>query len=246
MDGSGSCALTGVSLDGASRATLFMIEPPEAWGAAMTDIAVDTPRGRMIRVWDPVVRVGHWGLVAAFAVAWLTGEGPATLHDAAGYAVGGYVLFRLVWGVLGPRHARFADFVTGPGRVVGYLADMLSGHAKRFVGHSPAGGAMIVLLLLVLGATVWAGMVALAEERDAGPLAPFYAAASTRAVAATAQADDDRDAAERGESVTTELHETLADIALFLVILHVAGVALASRAHHENLVRAMVDGLKRP
>ena len=99
-----------------------------------------------VRVWDPVVRLFHWTLVAAFATAFLAEEG-GRLHDAAGYAVLGLIGLRLIWGLVGPAHARFAEFVPTPARLVGYLRRLARGRPERYLGHNPAGGAMIVLLL---------------------------------------------------------------------------------------------------
>ena len=99
-----------------------------------------------IRVWDPVVRVFHWTLVTAFATAFLVEEG-GRLHDAAGYVVLGLIAVRLVWGVIGPEHARFASFVPTLAGLVGYLRGVARGKPARFLGHNPAGGVMIVLLL---------------------------------------------------------------------------------------------------
>lgn len=72
-----------------------------------------------VRVWDARIRIGHWVLVAGFATASLTEGAPQWLHSDAGYAIAGVVVLRLIWGCVGPRHARFSDFVTRPGRVIG-------------------------------------------------------------------------------------------------------------------------------
>ena len=115
----------------------------------MTPIANNT----RLAVWDPLVRFGHWALVIAFAVAYLSGEeeGEASeLHEWAGYVVGGIVVWRIVWGLTGPRYARFSDFVTGPAQALRYLWSELTGHARRYLGHSPAGGAMVMALPLLL------------------------------------------------------------------------------------------------
>ncbi|SUZ34008.1 hypothetical protein ROE7235_03789 [Roseibaca ekhonensis] len=129
-----------------------------------------------MRVWDPLIRIGHWVLVAGFATAYLTEGEAAWLHTYAGYAIAGTVALRIVWGFIGPRRARFSDFVTGPGRVIRYLRDLVLGRAKRHVGHSPAGGAMTVALLFALTLTALSGMATLAVEEGEGPLAGVISA----------------------------------------------------------------------
>jgi len=104
-----------------------------------------------IKVWDIGVRLFHWSLVAGVFAAYLF-VSPRWLHLWLGYAVAGLIVFRLVWGFIGPRHARFADFVPGPRRLTAYLQDMAKGREKRHIGHNPAGGAMVVALLLTLAA----------------------------------------------------------------------------------------------
>ena len=119
--------------------------------AAHDDIAT-------VRVWDPLVRVLHWSLVASVAAAWITSEVGRRWHEPIGWFVLGVVGLRLLWGVLGPRHARFAGFLRGPRAVIGYAQAVLRGRAPRHVGHNPLGGWMIVALLLallVVGLTGW-------------------------------------------------------------------------------------------
>ena len=111
----------------------------------------------MIRVWDPFVRAYHWALALTFAVAWVSSEQMEQLHAAAGYVAGGLVLARIVWGFTGPGYARFSHFVRTPGRVVAYLRAISNGSERRFVGHNPAGGAMIVALLAAMTAAVVTG-----------------------------------------------------------------------------------------
>ena len=111
----------------------------------------------MIRVWDPFVRAFHWSLALSFAVAWVSGEGPERLHELAGYAAGALVIARAAWGFLGAGYARFSQFVRSPAEVIDYLKSVAAGSERRFVGHNPAGGAMIVVLLASLAATAATG-----------------------------------------------------------------------------------------
>lgn len=106
-----------------------------------------------VKVWDPLVRVFHWSLVALLALAFVTGDELERIHIIAGYGVLALLSVRLLWGLIGSRHARFADFVRGPAAVLGYLRDTVSGRAPRYLGHNPAGGMMIVALLVMLTST---------------------------------------------------------------------------------------------
>lgn len=214
--------------------------------------------GARIKVWDPFVRVAHWIIVAGFAVAYLTEDELLMAHVWAGYIVGGLVLARVLWGFVGPRHARFSEFLYAPHKIVGYLLDLLRFRAKRYLGHSPAGGAMVVALLLSLAATVGTGLAAYGAREGGGPLGGLYAAtAATPSGPLTALAGSDdnerRGTAERSgrdgrrgqAKELKDVHELFANLTLLLVILHVAGVLWASAASRENLAKAMITGRKR-
>lgn len=111
----------------------------------------------MVRVWDPLLRLFHWSLAASFTIAWVTAESWADLHEWAGYSAAALIGFRLIWGLIGPRYARFSQFVKSPRTVFAYLRAMIFGTEKRHLGHNPAGGAMILVLLAGLAATAWSG-----------------------------------------------------------------------------------------
>ena len=122
---------------------------------------MNTSESRSILVWDAPVRVFHWLLVLSFAGAFITAESERwrLLHVTLGYTAAGLVAFRLLWGLVGTRHARFASFVRGPRAVAGYLRGLLSRDGTHPVGHNPAGGWAIVGLLamtLAVGATGFA------------------------------------------------------------------------------------------
>ncbi len=166
-----------------------------------------------VRVWDLVVRAFHWSTVTLFALAYAI-EHPRDLHRGLGYALMAILAIRIVWGFVGSKHARFSDFVPSPQRLFAYLSDMGKGSEKRYLGHNPAGGAMILALMLTLagiGISGWMmGLDAL-----------------------------------WGADWVEELHEGLVSTALVLIVLHVSGVVFSGLRHHENLVRAMITGLKR-
>jgi cytochrome b len=191
-----------------------------------TNPGPETPE--RIRVWDPLVRVFHWSLVAGFATAFIVEDDLLGVHVWAGYLVLALVAVRLVWGLIGTRHARFSDFVRGPGAVLAYLRDVVSLRAPRYLGHNPAGGAMILLLLISVAATGISGLALYGAEEFAGPLAgvmrglpPFLG------------------------DVLEEAHEVFAYFTLGLILIHVAGVLVSSLLHHENLIGAMISGYKR-
>jgi cytochrome b len=105
-----------------------------------------------VKVWDLFVRVFHWSLVASFAVAFLSGEDRdlRTLHYWAGYAAATLVAMRILWGFVGTHYARFNQFVRGPQTVLGYVKDVITGREARYLGHNPAGGLMVILLLALV------------------------------------------------------------------------------------------------
>ncbi|MGR9045129.1 MAG: cytochrome b/b6 domain-containing protein [Gammaproteobacteria bacterium] len=176
------------------------------------------------KVWDLPLRLFHWLMVAGFFAAYFTEEDFLTLHVWAGYLVFGLLMFRLIWGFIGYRYARFSNFVCTPSQSIGYVKELMTGKAKRYLGHNPAGAAMIVLLLLSLLITTATGFAVYGAEEQAGPLAGVIA---------------------KNGHFWEELHEFFANFTVFLVVLHVGGVIVESLLHHENLVKAMISGYKR-
>jgi cytochrome b len=120
-------------------------------------------------VWDAPVRVFHWLMVASFAVAWLSGDSERwkLVHITAGYTMAGLVAFRVLWGLVGTRHARFADFVRGPRAVFSYLGSLVRRQPEHHTGHNPAGGLAVLALLalaVLTAATGWANYNELSGE----------------------------------------------------------------------------------
>ncbi|MFZ1342964.1 cytochrome b/b6 domain-containing protein [Thiothrix eikelboomii] len=170
-----------------------------------------------ILVWDWPTRVFHWSFALSFAGAYLTAESERyrDLHLALGYVFGVLILFRLIWGVIGTRYARFSSFSFAPTAVLSYLKSLSQGQAQHFLGHNPA-GAIAIFLLLGLGLLISLTGIALAWELGA----------------------------EDWEELYEETHEWVANFMLLVVFVHIAGVLVSSWLHHENLARAMITGYK--
>lgn len=201
------------------------------------------------KVWDIAVRLFHWSLVISFTIAYITGEDEGELHIYAGYVVLGLIIFRIIWGFIGSKYARFSDFIYSPAKAIEYLQSIRAHKPIHYMGHNPAGGWMIVALLVCILGVSWSGLKLYAVDEGKGPLA-----SSDISLISNAYADDD-DARSKTkkpfkknkeeEEFWEEIHEAFANIALFLIFLHLVGVVTSSRAHGENLARAMVTGYKK-
>ncbi len=206
----------------------------------MTIFASRPTARRWVKVWDPLVRIGHWLLVAGFFIAWLTDDDLETVHAWAGYLVGAIVAWRIVWGLIGTRHARFTDFVFGPKTVLRYARSLFTRHPLHYLGHTPLGGWMVVALLLLLALTTWSGLEAYAVDGK-GPLA----SSSSTITTALANDEDDRREHDDGDEFWEEVHEVCADLTILLVVLHIIGVLFSSLIHRENLIKGMITGYKK-
>ena len=180
-----------------------------------------------VRVWDPIVRIFHWTLVLAFFTAYIAEDHFPDVHAFAGYTVFSLVLFRILWGIWGPQHARFSDFIYHPRVVLKYLTDLIWFQARRYMGHGPAGGTMVIALLVSLLLTTISGLALYGSQEYSGPLVSLTAGIG-----------------EEGADLIEEVHEFLAGFTLLLVGIHVMGVLFSSLAHRENLIKAMLTGYK--
>ncbi|MDH4439146.1 MAG: cytochrome b/b6 domain-containing protein [Rhizobium sp.] len=173
-----------------------------------------TPRPALVKVWDPFVRLFHWALVGFFAFSFLTGDEWKDAHIVSGYVIGALITFRVLWGLIGSDHARFANFIYSPVTVLRFIGESAAMKAKRYIGHNPAGGAMVIALLLMISGIVTTGYMMTTD-------------------------------AYWGIEWVEDTHKVLVYSTLGLIVLHIAGVVLASLEHRENLVRAMITGKKR-
>lgn len=187
------------------------------------------PETEVVRLWDPLLRLIHWLLAGLVIGALYTGRfGPPIkdTHFQLGLAIGVLVLVRIVWGVVGPRTARFASFLAGPAAVARYAATLRERMPSYWRGHSPTGGWATVALLALLVAQVLTGMMSDPEDFiNRGPLAPMVGI------------DIARNA--------TAWHVVLSKWLFGLVLLHVAVILFYAGWKRENLVLPMILGRKR-
>ncbi len=193
-----------------------------------------------VKVWDIGVRVFHWSLVVLFFISYVSGEEESLLHVYSGYGVLGLVVFRIVWGVVGTRYARFSNFIVGRKTTELYVKSLFTAKPVHYLGHNPIGGWMIAALLILLLATSWSGLVLYGAEGH-GPLANQQISIVSQA---HANGDDHEDGNDGGDELWEEVHEAFAQITLLLVFLHIAGVLVGSVIHRENLIKSMVTGYK--
>lgn len=184
-------------------------------------------QNNQVKVWDIFIRVFHWTLVTSFFIAYLTEDDFEILHTNAGYFVLILLAIRLVYGLIGSKYARFSDFIYPFKTTIQYLKDVLSFRGKRYIGHNPAGGLMIIALMMSLAVTGVTGMGAYATEERAGPLVNLiqflpYSLART----------------------LEDVHEFFANFTILLVFVHVSGVIFESLSHRENLIKSMLNGFK--
>jgi cytochrome b len=192
-------------------------------------MGVATDKHRLF-VWDLPTRLFHWIVVAAVIVAWATGDADDgfwfNVHLAAGYTLLAALIFRLIWGFAGSRHALFGDFLRSWPAVRDYARRLLGLRPPHSTGHNPLGGWMVILLLLVLAAVVATGLFGgESDEAAAGPLVHLIAPALAEEL--------------------VDVHEVLFNVLLVLVGIHIAGVITDIALTGDNLVAAMITGYKR-
>lgn len=185
------------------------------------------PHNGAIRVWDPFVRISHWLVALLVTVLVGTGfSGNQDVHLPLGVDALVLVLARIGWGFVGDGYAHFRNFVRPPGEFLSYCLSIVRGHPARYLGHNPAGGWMVVLLLGTLLCLCGSGVFLQAELEYEGWLVGAFGASDQTVMA------------------VLRFHQFALWALLSLVPLHLLGVALASRQHRENLVLAMFTGEK--
>jgi cytochrome b len=203
-----------------------------------------------INVWDIFVRIFHWALVGSMLGLYISAEEMQGVHIRLGYFVIGLVLARFVWGFIGTKHARFGDFLYKPSEIFRYLKRLFTSKPIHYLGHNPAGGLMVLVMLIAVLATTFAGLKALAAEGK-GPLAN-----TNRSFLSSAYADEDEHEADEEHHAESgrnnskdesweKIHKGMTNFMLFLIAIHLCGVLVSSWLHRENLILSMITGKKK-
>lgn len=188
----------------------------------------DTKRQK-VRVWDLPVRLFHWTLVLLLVVSYLSGRaggGWMDLHFWSGYAILTLLLFRLAWGFVGSTTARFSNFVKGPVAAVSYLKGLLQGRESFEIGHNPAGGLMVLVMIFAVLAQVTAGLFAADTDMGLvnGPLSNLVS--------------------DKWVDRLTAFHAFWVNVLIVLVAIHVLAAFVYLAWKRQNLIGAMFTGRK--
>lgn len=142
---------------------------------ARQDSEAAPARAASVRVWDPLVRLFHWTVVSGCVVNLFILTDGGLVHRVIGYVIAAFLALRIVWGFVGTRYARFRDFAPTPPRLATYIADLVRGREKRYIGHNPAGAAMMLILMALLaGVSVTGWMLGLDRFWGAGWLLQLH------------------------------------------------------------------------
>jgi len=183
---------------------------------------VSDDRTHIVTVWDLPTRIFHWSFAALVFIAYVSSEADGSafwIHIYSGTILIGFVAFRIIWGMIGSRYARFGDFVHGPATVSEYGKRLLTFHPPHSVGHNPLGGWMVIALLAIVLLAVLTGLMT-REDDYIGPLSHIAG------------------------GLFGEAHEGLGSFVMVLVGVHVLGVIAHGLISRENLVRSMITGIK--
>jgi cytochrome b len=181
-------------------------------------------REAIIKVWDWLVRIGHWLMVIFFAIIYLRYR-KFPLHAYAGYIMLAIVVVRIAWGVVGTKAARFRSFLFSPREMFNYALQAVRGHAGYYISHNPMGSWMVYFLLAIMLVNGTLGLMLYSSGQELGPLGANVPYA--------------------WEDTLLVLHKSLGHTAAAFIMLHIIGVVWAAKAHRENYVLAMLTGYKR-
>lgn len=178
-----------------------------------------------VKVWDLATRIFHWSLVLLILAAWLTIENRMIdIHEIIGHTLLALIIFRIIWGIIGSTTARFSHFITSPIKSLAYLKASLNMKSPYSTGHNPAGGWMVIGMLLLIGFQVISGMYANDDLGFSGALS---------------------DSISKSMSDTmTQIHALSFNIIVTFIWIHLVAVFFYVLVKNENLIRAMFNGKK--
>jgi cytochrome b len=179
-------------------------------------------------VWDLPLRLFHWLFATSVVASWSTaqlGVSWMTWHLRLGNWMMGLVVFRILWGFAGPRHARFSNFLTGPRKIWSYAQGLTgAGRAINSVGHNPLGGLMVIFMLMLVALQVGTGLFATDDITWSGPYNPAVSSATARFL--------------------TRVHHLNFNVIWLAISLHIAAIAFYALVKKDNLIPAMLTGWK--
>lgn len=210
-----------------------------------------TPEFTTPRRWDPIVKLTHWGVVAAvIGNAILTEEGSGW-HIWLGYGLAALLALRLLWGLIGPAEARFSAFPPSPARAAAHIGEIGRGEVTQHRSHNPLGALMVYAIWATLLVVCGTG-IAMSGPPPADPFAQRGEHAE-RTAATGAQVREEREEDEAGEeresseaeeeeSELGEVHEIAVNLLYVLIALHLAGVIFETRRSGPQIVRSILPG----
>jgi len=178
-------------------------------------------------VWDLPTRLFHWLLALDILALYLTADGGTPTmewHFRFGYIALGLVTFRIIWGFVGPRHARFATFLVGPGKLFTYLRHFFRRDSPPVPGHNPAGAVMVIVLLLMVGLQAVSGLFTYDDIAFGGP---YYGYDGGRL-----------------QGLMGSIHHRNFSILQWLILAHIVAVLFYLFYKRQNLIGAMFSGRK--
>lgn len=183
----------------------------------------DIGRSRQF-IWDWPTRLFHWVLVILIVALWWSAEErEMELHRQLGQVMLGLLVFRIYWGFAGSRTSQFTGFIKWPGAIFAYVGGLLKPDYKPAVGHNPLGGLSVIAMLLVLAAQVVLGLFAVdVDGMESGPLSRHV------------EFDTGR--------LASDWHETMFNVLVGLIVLHLAAIAFYQLFKRTNLIGPMVTG----
>lgn len=209
----------------------------------MTDRSFSSlpPTGQALPQWDPLLRLAHWGLAAVVLANQVFTKAGGSVHVALGWAGMALLILRLIWGLVGPREARFASFPPNPLAALRHMAGLMRGRVGHYPSHNPAGALMAYALWACLAVIILTGLAMnSASPMVQAELEAAVAAGDWSMVGKAEEEDDEAGFALVNGEVFEEVHEVAANLIVFLAFLHVAGVLVESRVMGRNLLRPML------